>query len=362
MSRFFPLTIARIDRETRDAVAITFAVPPELAPAFRFAPGQHLTVRTHIDGLEVRRSYSVCAGTHENRLRIAIKRNAGGFFSNWANEHLHAGDTLEVLPPLGHFHVPLDPGHRKHYLAFAAGSGITPVLSVVASTLASEPHSRFTLVYGNRASSTVMFREELAALKDIHLDRFNLVHILSREAQDIPLFHGRIDRDKVGALIRHWIPVDDVDTVFVCGPEGMMQSVKEALVAAGVAQARIRIERFATSVPRHEHHPHALPAAVSSDCEVTVVLDGITRMFPLDKRTESILEAGLKAGIELPYSCKSGVCSTCRAKLVQGEVDMDANYALEDYEVARGFVLTCQSYPVTDTVTVDYDQGSTGAS
>lgn len=362
MSRFFPLRIARVDRETRDAVAVTFAVPPELADTFRFSPGQHLTLRARIGGEEVRRSYSVCAGTHENRLRIAIKRNPAGFFSNWANEHLRPGDTLDVLPPLGHFHVALDPAHRKHYLAFAAGSGITPVLSIVASTLATEPHSRFTLVYGNRASSTVMFREELAALKDIHLDRFNLVHVLSREAQDIPLFHGRIDADKVNALVRQWIPIDDVDTVFVCGPEGMMQSVREALVAAGFPEARIRMERFATSVPKHEHLPHVLPPAARIECEVTVVLDGMTRVFPLDKRTESILEAGLKAGVELPYSCKSGVCSTCRAKLVHGEVDMDANYALEDYEVARGFVLTCQSYPVSDAVTVDYDQGSTGAS
>lgn len=362
MSRFFPLTVARVDRETRDAVAITFAVPPELQQVFRFAPGQHLTLRTRIDGHEVRRSYSVCAGTHEARLRIAVKRNPGGFFSNWANDVLGPGDTLEVLPPLGHFHVPLDPSHRKHYLAFAAGSGITPVLSVVASTLATEPHSSFTLVYGNRASSTVMFREELAALKDMHLDRFNLVHVLSREAQDIPLFHGRIDGDKVNALIAQWIPIGDIDTTFICGPEGMMQAVSDTLVAAGFPQARIRVERFATSVPKREHLPHALPVAASSDCEVTVVLDGTTRVFHLDKAHESILEAGLKAGVELPYSCKSGVCSTCRAKLVHGEVDMDANYALEDYEVARGFVLTCQSYPVTDAVTVDYDQGSTGAS
>lgn len=356
MSRFHALKVARVDRETRDAVAITFEVPLELADTFRFAPGQHLTLRTQIDGTEVRRSYSLCAPAHEGRLRIAVKRNPGGLFSNWANDTLQPGATLDVLPPLGHFHLPLDAAQARHYLAFAAGSGITPVLSIIATTLSAEPQSRFTLVYGNRASATVMFREELAALKDIYLERFNLVHILSREAQDIPLFHGRIDRDKVAALLAHWIPVDDVDAVFVCGPEGMMQGVREALLAAGVPEARIRMERFATSVARQAHAPHTAPQPGHTQCEVTVVLDGMTRNFALDKATENILEAGLKAGIELPYSCKSGVCSTCRAKLVEGEVDMDANFALEDYEVARGFVLTCQSYPVTDAVTVDYDQ------
>ena len=356
MSHFRPLTVARVDRETRDAVAITLAVPPELAEAYRFEPGQHLTVRTAIGGQEVRRSYSICTGTHEGRLRIAVKRNPGGVFSTWANEELRPGRTLDVLPPLGHFHVPLDAAHRKHYLAFAAGSGITPVLSIIATTLASEPHSRFTLIYGNRASATVMFREELAALKDIHLGRFNLVHVLSREAQDIELFHGRIDRAKVQALLQRWVPVEDIDVVFVCGPDGMMQAVTEALTAAGFPGSRIRIERFATSVPRHEHQVPAALVPGHADCEVTVVLDGATRTYVLEKARESILEAGLKAGIELPYSCKSGVCSTCRAKIVSGEVDMDVNFALEDYEVARGFVLTCQSYAVTDQVTVDYDQ------
>ena len=358
MSRFYPLEVARVERETRDAIAVTFAVPPQLAEQFRFAPGQHLTVRARIGAEDVRRSYSICAPAGEGRLRIAVKRNPGGRFSNWANDELRTGNVLEVLPPLGHFHVPLDPAHRKHYLAFAAGSGITPVLSIVATTLASEPHSRFTLVYGNRASSTVMFRDELAALKDIHLERFNLVHVLSREAQDIELFHGRIDRDKTLAILKHWVPADDIDTVFVCGPEGMTQAVTAAHAEAGVPAAHLRIERFATSVPRHEHRVVIAPGAGHAECEVTVVLDGATRSFRLDKTTESILEAGLKAGVELPYSCKAGVCSTCRAKLVDGEVDMDVNFALEDYEVARGFVLTCQSYPVTDRVKVDYDTGS----
>jgi ring-1,2-phenylacetyl-CoA epoxidase subunit PaaE len=356
MSKFHRLPVANVERETRDAVAITFAVPEALAEPFRFAAGQHLTLRTDIGGEDVRRSYSICSGVQDGTLRIAVKRNPGGVFSGWANESLKAGDTLDVMPPMGHFNVPLAPDNRKHYAGFAAGSGITPLLSIVKTTLAIEPMSEFTLFYGNRASGTVMFKEELAALKDTYLTRFNLVHVLSREAQDIDLLHGRIDRAKADALLTHWVDLDRVDAVFVCGPDGMMQAVAEALRARGYPDAKIRIERFATSVPRHEHKPGKAPEPGHTECEVTVVLDGVTRSYTLEKGKESILEAGLKAGIELPYSCKSGVCSTCRAKLTAGEVDMDVNFALEDYEVARGFVLTCQSHPVTDRVAVDYDQ------
>ena len=356
MSKFHKLSIATIAPETRDAVAITFAVPEALAEPFRFAAGQHLTLRADIEGQDVRRSYSICSGVEDGKLRIAVKRNPGGVFSAWANEMLKAGDALDVLPPLGHFNVPLAAGNRKHYAAFAAGSGITPLLSIVKTTLAAEPQSRFTLFYGNRASGTVMFKEELAALKDTYLTRFNLVHVLSREAQDIELLHGRIDRAKADALLTHWLDLDHVDAVFVCGPDGMMQAVAEALKARDYPDARVKIERFATSIPRHEHRPAKIAEPGHTECEVTVVLEGVTRTFALEKGKENILDAGLKAGIELPYSCKSGVCSTCRAKLTAGEVDMDVNFALEDYEVARGFVLTCQSYPVTDRVAVDYDQ------
>jgi len=356
MSKFHKLSVATIEPETRDAVAITFAVPEALAEPFRFAAGQHLTLRADIEGQDVRRSYSICSGVEDGKLRIAVKRNPGGVFSAWANEMLKAGDALDVLPPLGHFNVPLAAGNRKHYAAFAAGSGITPLLSIVKTTLAAEPQSRFTLFYGNRASGTVMFKEELAALKDTYLTRFNLVHVLSREAQDIELLHGRIDRAKADALLTHWLDLDHVDAVFVCGPDGMMQAVAEALKARDYPDARVKIERFATSIPRHEHRPAKVAEPGHTECEVTVVLEGVTRTFALEKGKENILDAGLKAGIELPYSCKSGVCSTCRAKLTAGEVDMDVNFALEDYEVARGFVLTCQSYPVTDRVAVDYDQ------
>ena len=231
-----------------------------------------------------------------------------------------------------------------------------PLLSLIKTTLAAEPASRFTLFYGNRASGTVMFKEELAALKDTHLTRFNLIHVLSRETQDIDLLHGRIDRAKADALIASWLDLDRIDAVFICGPDGMMQAVAEALRVRGFPEAKIKIERFATSIPKHEHRPAKLIDPGHTECEVTAVLDGVTRTFMLEKGKESILEAGLKAGVELPYSCKSGACSTCRAKLTSGEVDMDVNFALEDYEIARGFVLTCQSHPVTDRVSVDYDQ------
>ena len=358
MSKFHPLKLAAVERETRDAIALTFDVPPALAPQFRFDAGQHLTVRAKIDGQDVRRSYSICSPVHEGKLRIAVKRSPGGVFSTWANDSLAAGASLDVTPPMGHFGVAPDPARARHYVGFAAGSGITPLVSIIATTLASEPTSEFTLFYGNRASGTVMFREALAALKDIYLARFNLVHVLSREAQDIPLLHGRIDREKADALLAHWIDLDRADAVYLCGPDGMMHSVAEALAARGYPESKVRIERFAASIPKHEHKPGKPPEPGHTECEVTVVLDGATRTFMLEKGKESILEAGLKAGIELPYSCKGGVCSTCRAKLVAGEADMDANFALEDYEVARGFVLTCQSYPASDKVTVDYDQTS----
>lgn len=360
MSKFHPLPIERIERETRDAVAITLAVPEHLRDQFRYEQGQHLTVRATIGGQDLRRSYSICSAVGDPQLRIAIKRSPGGVFSAWANERLKVGDTLEAMPPMGHFNVPLDEAAERHYVAFAAGSGITPILSIVKTTLAREPRSQFTLFYGNRASAAVMFREELAALKDLNLTRFNLVHVLSREAQDIELLHGRIDGGRASALLDHWAPLEDVDTVFLCGPDGMMQSIHAMLRARGYPESRIRIERFASSIPKHEHRPAVLPQGSATETEVTVILDGATRTYTLDRTTENILDAGLRQGIELPYSCKGGVCSTCRCKLISGEVDMDVNFALEDYEVARGFILACQSYPATDRVTVDFDQTGTG--
>jgi ring-1,2-phenylacetyl-CoA epoxidase subunit PaaE len=359
VSKFHPLPVAKVERETRDAITVTFDVPGPLREVFRFEPGQHLTLRADIAGDDVRRSYSICAPAG-GPLRIAVKRSPGGVFSTWANDALRPGATLDVMPPMGHFNVAADPHAARHYLGVAAGSGITPLLSIVATTLAHEPQARFTLVYGNRASASVMFREELAALKDLYLTRFNLVHVLSREAQDVELLHGRIDRAKADALCERWVSIDDVDYAFICGPEGMMDAVRGSLLAHGVASERIRIERFAASIPKHTHVARPLPQAAHTECEATVIIDGSQRTFLLEKGRENIIDAGLRNGIELPFSCKGGVCSTCRCKLIDGEVDMDVNFALEDYEVARGFILACQSYPVTDRVTVDFDQTGTG--
>jgi ring-1,2-phenylacetyl-CoA epoxidase subunit PaaE len=356
LSKFHALKVAHVARETRDAVALTFEVPPQLKEAFRFVQGQHLTLRADIGGEDLRRSYSICSAVQDETLRIAVKKAAGGVFSTWINDQVRPGHTLEVMPPLGHFNVTLDPRQSRQYLGFAAGSGITPLLSIIKTTLAAEPRSRFTLFYGNRASAAVIFKEELSDLKDRYLERFNLVYVMSREPQDIAVLNGRIDEQKTAALLAHWVDLSAIDTAFVCGPDGMMQAVSKTLQAHGLPKSQIKIELFAASIPRREPRTPSAPAPGHSACAVTAIIDGAARQFTLEKTKDNIIDGALKQGIELPYSCKGGVCSTCRAKLVSGEVDMDVNFALEDYEVARGFILCCQSYPVTDTVVVDFDQ------
>ncbi len=257
---------------------------------------------------------------------------------------------------MGHFNVPLSAENRRHYLAFAAGSGITPMLSIVKTTLAAEPHSSFTLFYGNRASSTVLFKEELAELKDTYLERLKVVYVMSREQQDIELFNGRITKEKCAQFFQHWIDLGDIDYAFICGPEDMMHQVSEALQEHGLPKDRIKIELFAASIPKHRHVARASIPPEAKACAVTVIIDGNQASFTMEKDRESILDAGLRHGIDMRYSCKGGVCSTCRCKVLDGKVDMDVNYALEDYEIARGFVLSCQSFPVTDSVTIDFDQ------
>ena len=356
MSKFYPLTVSKVRKETRDTIAVTFAVPDALRDSFKYQQGQHLTLRAMVEGEDLRRSYSICSAVQDDTLRVAIKRTPGGQFSTWANEALQPGVTLEVMPPMGHFNVPLDPQNRKHYLAFAAGSGITPILSIIKTTLLTEPHSKFTLVYGNRASSSVIFKEEITDLKDVYMDRLNLVYVMSREQQDIELFNGRITKEKVAQFLKHWVRAEDVDVAFICGPEDMMLGVSAALQEAGMPKSNIKIELFAASIPKHEHKPRVLDKDARHDTQVTVIMDGNHTTFTMEKDKESILDAGIKAGIDMRYSCKGGVCSTCRCKVLDGQVEMDVNYALEDYEVARGFVLSCQSFPITDNVIVDFDQ------
>lgn len=357
MSKFHTLKIKDVRPETRDAVSIAFDIPPELADSFRFTQGQHLVMRTHLNGEEVRRSYSICTGTNDGEVRVAIKRVGGGLFSAYANESLKPGHTLEVMPPSGHFHVPLNPVRKGNYLAVAAGSGITPILSIIKTTLETEPNSRFTLIYGNRSSNAALFREQLEDLKNRYLQRLNLVFIFSREQQDVDLYNGRIDADKCGQLFSRWIDVESLEAAFICGPHAMTETVRDQLKANGMLAERVHFELFAAegSAQRREAREAAAQVDTASS-RITVISDGRELSFDLPRNTVSVLDAGNAQGAELPYSCKAGVCSTCKCKVVSGEVEMDSNFALEDYEVAAGYVLSCQSFPVSDNVVLDFDQ------
>lgn len=358
MSQFHSLNVASVSRNTRDAVVVTFQVPDSLTEAFAFRPGQYLTLRTELGGEELRRSYSICSAPQDGVLRVAIKRLDDGAFSTWANSSLEAGQKLDVMPPAGNFTIDFAPGNQRHYVAFAVGSGITPIFSLVKTALSTEPDSSFTLFFGNRASSAVLFREEIEDLKNQYMERFSVVFIMSRENQDIDLFNGRLDGGKVAQLLSVWMDPQDIDYAFVCGPQTMTEDVVQALQDKGLAKDHIKFELFgAPKGPRAVRTGHdARTAPGKGQCELTVIQDGHSRTLMVEKNSENLLDAALAQGLELPYSCKGGVCSTCRCKVTEGEVDMDINFALEDYEVARGFVLTCQSYPVTDKVVIDFDQ------
>ena len=360
------LTIEDIRRETADCVSIAFAVPTEWREEFRFKQGQNVTVRLRINGEEVRRSYSICSSPLEGELRIAVKKVPSGLFSTYANEQLQKGHMLEVLPPTGKFYTELSAGNRKHYLAFAAGSGITPVLSLIKTTLAIEPGSSFTLVYGNRQRQSILFREELEALKNRYMQRLSLHHILSREQMDIPLNQGRIDVRKCGELCGRLIDISTVDEVFLCGPGEMIFTVRDWLAEHGVDRKKIHFELFQTQSGEPGAGKELMgkkdPAAFDEPAreagkvsQVTVRLDGVSHEFQLPYDGGSILDAALMEGADLPFACKGGVCCTCRAKLVEGKVEMEVNYALEADEVAAGFVLTCQSHPRSEKVVIDFD-------
>jgi len=356
MSHFHPLRVASCRNETRDAVVVAFDVPGELRDRFQFVQGQHLTLRVTVKGEELRRSYSICSAPFEDSLCIAIKRVPDGLFSTWAHAHLKPGQFVDCMEPAGHFHVPLEPAAARHHVAFAAGSGITPVLSIVKTTLATEPRSHMTLVYGNRSSSSVLFKEELAGLKDRYTARFNLVYVLSREHQDVELFNGRIDREKCDRLLSQWIGPSAIDVAYICGPRSMMEAVSESLQSRGLDKSQVKMELFSVGLPQGPRK-HLMPAASRvEECKVTVIQDGHRREFTIDRNRQTVLDSALEQGIELPYSCKGGVCSTCRCKLTRGEVEMDTHYALEDYEIARGFILPCQSYALTNELALDYDQ------
>lgn len=352
--RFHPLTIDDVRPECEDAVSIRFRVPDGLRPDYAFTQGQHVALRATVDGEELRRSYSICVAPHDGELRIAIRIVPGGKFSGWAARTLKSGMTLDVLTPDGRFFTPLDPSHRKHYVAFAAGSGITPILSLIGTTLEREPHSRVTLVYGNRTVASTMFLEALEDLKDRHLGRFVLHTVFSREHQDIDLFNGRLDAAKVRAFAERLIPPASIDEAFVCGPGAMIDEVESALLALGVPPARVHVERF--GLPVESLEPVRTPVAETPAATLVVELDGIRRTVPFAQSDASVLDAALRAGLDLPYSCKGGMCCTCRGKVLEGEVRMTKNYSLDAAEVAAGFVLTCQARPLTERVVVSYDE------
>lgn len=358
MAAFYPLTVADIRRDTRDSVVLTLEPPADARERFKFIQGQYLTFRRVFDGEELRRSYSICAGRREGLLRVGIKKVEGGWFSAFANDELKVGDALEAMAPMGNFHAPIEPEKKKRYLGFAGGSGITPLISIVRTVLDEEPQSSFTLVYGNRNANAIMFREELEDMKSRNITRLNIVHVLESEAPEIDLFSGRLDRAKCDALFDGWIDVKGADMAFICGPEPMMLAVAEALRARGIAEGKIKFELFASAHPgkAKRRETAATAAHAGRRCAVTVTIDGAARSFEMSKTGESVLEAAIAAKIDAPFACKAGVCSTCRAKVIEGEVEMEANYALEDYEVKRGYVLTCQSRPLSDKLVIDYDQ------
>jgi ring-1,2-phenylacetyl-CoA epoxidase subunit PaaE len=350
---FHPLRVADVEQLTPDAVAVTFAVPPELRADYAFAPGQHLTLRAFVDGEEIRRSYSICSPPSSGRLRIAIKRLEGGVFSGHALEQLRVGDALDVMRPAGRFGVRLDPANAKHYAAIVAGSGITPVLSILESVLETEPASRFTLVYGNRNAGSVMFLEELADDKDRYPDRLQIVHVLSREERDAELLTGRVDAVKLDRLLATILPAEDVDDWLLCGPFEMVEQVRDELISRGVPNRQIHLELFHVE---GEPVPVRRPSTSrdADGAEVAVRLGGRTTTFRMPP-DGSVLDATLAVRSDAPFSCKGGVCGTCRAKLVEGQVTMARRYALDDDEVDEGFVLACQSVPLTPKVVLDFD-------
>ena len=356
--KFYPLKVKDVRPETADCVSVSLQVPAELAEKFRFAPGQYLTFRRHFEGAEVRRSYSICASPKDGELRVAIKKVEEGKFSTYAHGALKAGDVLDVMPPMGNFTIKNKVAAHKEYLAFAAGSGITPIMSIMKSVLEDEPNSSFTLVYGNRSKNSIIFREAIEALKNKYMLRLRVYYILSREYMDIPLFSGRIDAAKCADFCRSLIDLRNTDEAFICGPEEMILAVRQQLIDLGMPSAHVHIELFTSpDQPKASHEKWA--AAHKKDegpkSKVSITLDGVTFDMEVGFNDESILDAALKSGADLPFACKGGVCCTCRAKVLEGEVEMEVNYGLDQHEVQQGYVLTCQSHPRTEKVVIDFD-------
>ncbi len=353
MSRFRSLAIADLRQETPDSVSLAFAVPEALREEFAFRPGQYLTLRTTIGGEECRRSYSICSGTDESELRIAVRKVEDGRFSRFANQALRRGGRLDVAAPQGRFTAEI--GASRHYAFFAAGSGITPVISIIRSMLAANAEARATLFYGNRTTSSIMFRRALEELKDRHLGRLSVFHVLSRESQDIEILNGRLDGERVGLLAKTVAPPNDVDGYFLCGPFGMIEDGRAALIAAGAEPSRIKAELFTTDgAPAPAPRPAPVHSPQQGGAQVDFVLEGRTHRIGVEAGA-LIIEAAHEQGFEIPHSCRGGMCCTCRCRVLEGEVAMDINYSLEPWELEAGYVLACQSRPLTARVTLDFD-------
>lgn len=354
MPSFHHLQVKDIRRETTDCVSIAFHIPEALATNFQFTQGQYLTLRTTIKGEDIRRSYSICTSPKEADLRVAIKQVPNGRFSTYANQQLQVGATLQVMPPMGNFYTQLAPDNAHHYVAFAAGSGITPIMSILKTVLEVEPQSRFTLFFGNKTTDSILFREELEALKNIHLERLSIHHILSRESTGSMLFDGRITQEKCERFTNLLFDPTAVDAYFLCGPEAMILDVQDALLQTGVDKKKIHFELFTT--PGQAKQQRAISKKeVVKDAAITIQLDGASYSFPMTSAETTLLDAALEGGLDLPFACKGGVCCTCRAKVIEGAASMDVNYALEPDEVAAGYILTCQAHPTTPKVAIDFD-------
>jgi len=356
---FHPLRVRAVQRDTEEAVIVSFEVPQELQPVFGFTQGQYLTLRKEIDGQDLRRSYSICAGVDDAELRVGVRKVKGGVFSNWINEQLKPGDTLSVMAPQGRFYVPIEPASRRHHLGIAGGSGITPILSIMKTVLAREPASRFTLIYGNRGLKSTMFKEELEDLKDRYLTRVVLHHVFSDQHTENEINAGVMNKAKIGEFLQTLVPAASVDHAFICGPFQMNDEAEAALLAAGVPEDRIHIERFGIAQQAQGQVGAILHQAQPGDAaraRVVIVRDGLQREIGFTRDQPSILDAASAAGLEVPYSCTSGVCGTCRAKVVEGKVRMERNFALDKKEVAADFVLTCQAHPTTERVVLSFDE------
>jgi ring-1,2-phenylacetyl-CoA epoxidase subunit PaaE len=353
MARFHPLKVAALHRETPDCTVVTIEVPEDLRDEFAYQAGQHMNLKAQIDGQEVRRSYSLCSSPTEGVWRIAVKKLPGGVFSTWVNESLRPGDTLEAMKPAGRFVAMPDPTASRRSVAFAAGSGITPILSILKTRLALEPRGTFRLFDLNRSTRSILFREEIEALKNMHMGRFEVLHFLTRESRDIPLLNGRFDAEKIRALADRLFDPAATDECFICCPREMAHTIRDELVALGMPKEVIHIELFTAGAKTASDAARSTAAAAGT--EVTVIDGGRSFHFTMGAETDNLLDAALAAGADLPFACKGGVCSTCRCRVVEGEVEMKVNYALEEADLAKRIVLSCQAVPVTPKLVVDFD-------